>query len=190
MSHASVNFDRSAFFADVNVVFPLERLHELASLPNVQALSRTSVFGAYDHGTFAAVERVNAGGGQRERRDRATPRRCGLHPPSTIDQPREYFLGAQVARLPASEPVRLVACAGLDDLRRVDLRDRVPRRHPWLTPLSGRRPGAEPPHTHRQHRRWRVDHVREASGGTSADCSAAPSSIDGAPSGTAPGWAR
>ncbi len=34
------------------------QLRELAALPNVQALSRTSVFGAYDHGTFAAVERV------------------------------------------------------------------------------------------------------------------------------------
>lgn len=31
MSHASVNYDRSGFQEDVNVVFPLERLHELAA---------------------------------------------------------------------------------------------------------------------------------------------------------------
>ncbi len=30
MSHVSVNFDRSGFHADLNVVFPLDRLHELA----------------------------------------------------------------------------------------------------------------------------------------------------------------
>ena len=32
---------------------------ELASLPNVRLLRRTSVFGVYDHGAFAAVERVS-----------------------------------------------------------------------------------------------------------------------------------
>ena len=32
---------------------------ELAALPNVRILARTSVFGAYDHGTYAALERVN-----------------------------------------------------------------------------------------------------------------------------------
>lgn len=31
MSHASVNFDRSGFQQDVNTVFPLERLRELAA---------------------------------------------------------------------------------------------------------------------------------------------------------------
>lgn len=31
MSHVSVNFDRSGFQEDVNVVFPLERLRELAA---------------------------------------------------------------------------------------------------------------------------------------------------------------
>ena len=31
MSHVSVNYDRSGFQEDVNVVFPLERLHELAA---------------------------------------------------------------------------------------------------------------------------------------------------------------
>ena len=32
---------------------------ELASMPNVQLLPRTTVFGCYDHGVYAAVERVN-----------------------------------------------------------------------------------------------------------------------------------
>ena len=31
---------------------------ELASMPEVTILTRTTVFGAYDHGTFAAIERV------------------------------------------------------------------------------------------------------------------------------------
>ena len=30
MSHLSVNYDRSGFIEDVNVVFPVDRLHELA----------------------------------------------------------------------------------------------------------------------------------------------------------------
>jgi sarcosine oxidase subunit alpha len=34
-------------------------LAELASLPEVRLMPRTTVFGVYDHGTFAAVERVN-----------------------------------------------------------------------------------------------------------------------------------
>ena len=32
---------------------------ELAALPNVRILMRTTVFGVYDHGTYAALERVN-----------------------------------------------------------------------------------------------------------------------------------
>ena len=31
MSHASINFDRSGFQQDINVVFPIDRLRELAS---------------------------------------------------------------------------------------------------------------------------------------------------------------
>ena len=30
MSHSSVNFDKSGFVEDINVVFPLDRIHELA----------------------------------------------------------------------------------------------------------------------------------------------------------------
>lgn len=36
-----------------------EVVSELESLPNVQLLRRTTVFGRYDHGTYGAVERVN-----------------------------------------------------------------------------------------------------------------------------------
>ena len=39
MSHVSVNFDRSGFQADVNVVFPLERLRELAAMRVVGAVA-------------------------------------------------------------------------------------------------------------------------------------------------------
>ena len=39
MSHASVNFDRSAFQQDYNVVFPLDRLNELAEAGEVGAVA-------------------------------------------------------------------------------------------------------------------------------------------------------
>ena len=40
MSHASVNFDRSGFFADLNVVFPLELLHDLAASGEIGSVAR------------------------------------------------------------------------------------------------------------------------------------------------------
>ncbi len=46
---------------------------ELRALPNVRILARTTVTGAYDHGTFAALERV------------------GLHKPARPNLPRECF---------------------------------------------------------------------------------------------------
>ena len=39
MSHISVNFDRSGFQQDVNVVFPLERLRELAAAGEVGSVA-------------------------------------------------------------------------------------------------------------------------------------------------------
>jgi D-proline reductase (dithiol) PrdB len=39
MSHSSVNFDRSGFQEDVNVVFPLDRLRELESSGVIAAIS-------------------------------------------------------------------------------------------------------------------------------------------------------
>ncbi|MFN7051125.1 MAG: 2Fe-2S iron-sulfur cluster-binding protein, partial [Gemmobacter sp.] len=48
-------------------------LAELASLPNVRLMPRTTITGAYDHGTFGALERV------------------GLHLPARPHLPRECF---------------------------------------------------------------------------------------------------
>jgi sarcosine oxidase subunit alpha len=59
---------------------------ELAALPNVRVMTRTTVTGAYDHGTWGALERV------------------GLHVPAQPDLPRECFWRI-VAR-------RAVLCAG------------------------------------------------------------------------------
>ena len=39
MSHISVNFDRSGFQEDINVVFPLDRLRELAAVGIVGSIS-------------------------------------------------------------------------------------------------------------------------------------------------------
>jgi NADPH-dependent 2,4-dienoyl-CoA reductase/sulfur reductase-like enzyme len=46
---------------------------ELRSLPNVRMMTRTTVTGAYDHGTYGALERV------------------GLHKPARPNLPRECF---------------------------------------------------------------------------------------------------
>ncbi len=56
---------------------------ELASLPNVRVLTRTTVFGTYDHGIFGAVERVadhlpDPGAGVRQTLWRITARRAVL----------------------------------------------------------------------------------------------------------------
>ena len=40
MSHSSVNFDRSGFQQDVNVVFPIDRLRELESTGEIGSLAR------------------------------------------------------------------------------------------------------------------------------------------------------
>lgn len=50
MSHVSVNFDRSGFQQDVNVVFPLELLHELAAAGEIGSVARWhySFMGATD----------------------------------------------------------------------------------------------------------------------------------------------
>lgn len=39
MSHTSVNFDRSGFGQDVNIVFPLERLRELAAAGEIESVA-------------------------------------------------------------------------------------------------------------------------------------------------------
>lgn len=50
MSHISTNFDRSGFLQDVNVVFPLERLRELAAAGEIGSVARYhySFMGATD----------------------------------------------------------------------------------------------------------------------------------------------
>ena len=40
MSHASVNFDRSGFAQDLNLVLPLDRLHELAAAGEIGSVAR------------------------------------------------------------------------------------------------------------------------------------------------------
>ncbi|QQA43786.1 sarcosine oxidase subunit alpha family protein [Pelagovum pacificum] len=67
-------------------VWAAELLDELAGMPNVRLMSRTTVTGVYDHGTYGALERV------------------GLHRPAAPDLVRECFW-----RIVAS---RAVLCAG------------------------------------------------------------------------------
>lgn len=55
MSHISTNFDRSGFAQDLNVVFPLQRLQELAGSGQVGSVSRYhySFMGATDPESMA-----------------------------------------------------------------------------------------------------------------------------------------
>ncbi len=71
---------------------------ELAAMPNVRLMARTTVTGAYDHGTWGAIERV------------------GLHLPPRPDLPRECFwrIVARQAVLAAGAIERPVALPGND----------------------------------------------------------------------------
>ena len=71
---------------------------ELAALPNVRVMTRTTVTGAYDHGTYGALERV------------------GLHLPPRADLPRECFwrIVAKQAVLAAGALERPIAHPGND----------------------------------------------------------------------------
>lgn len=57
MSHVSTNFDRSGFSEDINVVFPLERLHELVEEGTVgsSASEHYSFMGAASPETMEAA---------------------------------------------------------------------------------------------------------------------------------------
>jgi D-proline reductase (dithiol) PrdB len=65
MTHSSVHFDRTGFREDVNVVFPIDRLHELASAgvgeelgePGISPKERAAVMRAL--GTFVLPERTS-----------------------------------------------------------------------------------------------------------------------------------
>lgn len=54
MTHISTNFDRSGFAADLNVVFPLQRLHEQAERGQIGSVARYhySFMGASDPQTM------------------------------------------------------------------------------------------------------------------------------------------
>ena len=54
MSHVSVNFDRSGFQQDLNVVFPLQRLHTLAAAGEIGSVAQWhySFMGATDPAQF------------------------------------------------------------------------------------------------------------------------------------------
>ena len=55
---------------DANI-WVTDRINELANMPNVRLMSRTTVTGAYDQGTFGALERVG-----HHKADRNGPREC------------------------------------------------------------------------------------------------------------------
>lgn len=63
MSHASVNFDRTAFQRDINVVFPLDRLRTMEEAGTIGSLAAThySFMGATDPRAMEANARAVAG---------------------------------------------------------------------------------------------------------------------------------
>jgi D-proline reductase (dithiol) PrdB len=63
MSHVSVNFDRTAFVRDINVVFPIERLHAMASAGTIGSVAAAhySFMGASDPRRMEANARTVAG---------------------------------------------------------------------------------------------------------------------------------
>ena len=63
MSHASVNFDRTAFQRDINVVFPLDRLRAMVAAGAIGSLAAThySFMGATDPRGMEANARAVAG---------------------------------------------------------------------------------------------------------------------------------
>ena len=60
MSHLSVNFDRSGFQQDINTVFPLERLRELAEAGVIRGREPLSLL---VHGRAAGADAAGADGG-------------------------------------------------------------------------------------------------------------------------------
>jgi len=63
MSHVSVNFDRTAFQRDINVVFPLKRLQAMARAGSIGSVAAThySFMGASDPRGMEANARAVAG---------------------------------------------------------------------------------------------------------------------------------
>lgn len=71
MSHVSINFDRSGFQRDVNVVFPVERLRALAAAGTIGAVAPThvSVMGSTDPRAMNATVDQIAGQARQDRTD-------------------------------------------------------------------------------------------------------------------------
>ena len=63
MSHVSVNYDRTGYLMDLNVVFPIERLNEMAAAGEIGSISEAhySFMGATDPVDLAAATRELAG---------------------------------------------------------------------------------------------------------------------------------
>ena len=63
MSHVSVNFDRTAFVRDINVVFPIERLQAMAAAGTISSVAAMhySFMGASDPRGMEANARAVAG---------------------------------------------------------------------------------------------------------------------------------
>ena len=57
MTHISINFDRIGFQRDINVAYPIDRLHELAAERAIGSVAAThySVMGSTDPATMAAT---------------------------------------------------------------------------------------------------------------------------------------
>lgn len=71
MSHVSINFDRSGFQRDINVVFPVDRLEELAAEGAVGSVAEThfSVMGSTDPKTMRETADALAARLKRDRVD-------------------------------------------------------------------------------------------------------------------------
>lgn len=64
MSHVSINFDRAGFQRDLNVAFPIDRLHELAEQGQIGSVADThyTLMGSTDPAEMAASVQAMADG--------------------------------------------------------------------------------------------------------------------------------
>ena len=71
MSHVSINFDRSGFQADLNTIYPIDRLRDLASAGVVGSVAdqHYSVMGSTDPRAMAVTADQIVGQLQQERSD-------------------------------------------------------------------------------------------------------------------------
>ena len=71
MSHVSINYDRSGWQRDINTIYPIDRLRELAAAGVIGSVADThySVMGSTDPATMAATCEQIVGQLQQERSD-------------------------------------------------------------------------------------------------------------------------